>query len=74
MAPCVLGVRKTLWARVMYDPRTPACVRRYSFACSSDQKKTERRQKASMMLGSFNVPKSTIGTKTRGFASGSETE
>ena len=69
-----LGVRKTLCASVMYEPRTSEFLWRYSLACSSDQKKTDFRQKASMIFGSSSVLKSTIGTKTNGFAFGSGTE
>ena len=73
IAPCTLSVKYTLCANVMYEPRIFLFVIRYSLACSSDQKKIELRQKPSMILGSSNVLKSTIGTKTNGSASGLET-
>jgi hypothetical protein len=58
----------------MEVPRTSTCWRRYSFACFSDQKKTDFRQNASMMLGSSSALKFTIGTNTSGFALESDME
>ena len=49
-----------------YVPCTPPAVLRYSFACSSDQKNIDFRQKASIILGSFRRSKSTIGAKITG--------
>ena len=66
--PCVIGVTKAIWLVVRYKPRSPPILRRCSLACSSDQKNTDFRQKASMMLGSFSFSKSTSGMKISGSA------
>ena len=70
-ALCVMRVTATLCVNVRNVPRAPFTLARYSRACSSDQKKTDLRQKTSMMLGSFNVSKLTSGAKTSGCAPGS---
>jgi hypothetical protein len=70
-APCVMRVTATLCVNVRNVPRAPFTLARYSRACSSDQKKTDLCQKASMILGSFNVSKLTSGAKTSGSVSGS---
>jgi hypothetical protein len=72
-APCVAGVISIAWGRLRYNPFTSFICLRYWRACSSDQKKTELFQKASMMLGSSSFSKSTRGTKTSGSASVSST-
>lgn len=72
-APCMIGVMNTAWSNVMYKPRTSPTLLRCSLACSSDQKKTDLLQNASMMLGSVSLHTSTSGTKTRGSAPSSTT-
>ena len=54
----------------MYVPFTCDWLARYALACSSDQKKTELRQKASMMFGSMKCCQSTSGTNSSGCAPG----
>ena len=57
----------------MYKPYAPPTLRRYSLACSSDQKNTDFRQKTSMMFGPVSLAKFTSGTKTMGLAAFSST-
>ena len=66
--PWVRGVRNAAWRSVRYRPRPIGLLRRCCRACSSDQKNTDFRQKAWIMLGSFSLLKSTSGTKTSGSA------
>ena len=68
---CPTGVTHRFWSSVRYTPATPPSAFLCSRACSSDQKKTDLRQKSSMMLGAFSLVKSTIGTKNIGLLSGS---
>jgi hypothetical protein len=70
-ALCVTRVTATLCVNVRNVPRVPFTLARYSRACSSDQKKTDLRQKTSVMLGSFSASKLTSGAKTSGCAPGS---
>jgi hypothetical protein len=57
----VLRVTYIACGSVKYVPRSPPRCRRYSLACSSDQKKIDFLQNASMMLGSSSLPKFTMG-------------
>lgn len=59
MADCAETVSALAWARPGYAARPPG---RWSLACSSDQKKRLRAQKAWMMLGSLSRLKFTSGT------------
>jgi hypothetical protein len=68
MALCASRVSVMLCGSVRYMPRFWPVDRRYSRACSSDQKKMEFRQNASMMLGSSSFLRFIMGTKTRGAA------
>jgi hypothetical protein len=61
-----MGARNAFWAKVRYTPVTPPCCLRYLRACSSDQKKTDLRQKSSMILGALSRVKSTMGTRKTG--------
>ncbi len=70
MAPWIIGVIKAHWAGVRYPPAPQLPFFRNDLACSSDQKKTDCRQNASMMLASASDAKSTSGIKIRGEASG----
>ena len=51
-APWTIGVTYAHWLVVRYAPLILCTFLRCSLACSSDQKNTDFRQKASVMLGS----------------------
>ena len=68
---CPTGVTQRFWSSVRYSPTTPPSAFLCFRACSSDQKKTDLRQKSSTMLGAFSLVKSTIGMKNIGLLSGS---
>jgi hypothetical protein len=72
-APWVRGVISIACGKVKYNPLRSFICLWYWRACSSDQKKTELFQKASIMLGSSSLSISTRGTKTSGSASVSST-
>jgi len=65
-APCSIRVMWAAASSDTYIPRPRSPLRRSSFACSSDQKNTERRQKASVMHLSGSAEKSTSGTNVIG--------
>ena len=68
---CPAGVIQRFCSSVRYSPATPPVAFLCLRACSSDQKKTDLRQKSSTMLGAFSLVKSTTGMKNIGLLSGS---
>ena len=73
-APCVMGVIYAHCSRVKKTPFTCFVFTRYSLACSSDQKKIEFRQYASMMFCPAKLFHTTSGINTNGFVPSSRIE
>lgn len=69
-----MGIKYAHCSNVRYSPSTCFVLVRYSLACSSDQKKYEFLQYASMMVCSVKFAQSISGIKTNGFAPFSRTE
>ncbi len=62
-----MGVMYAHCSKVKYTPFTCFVLARCSLACSSDQKKVEFRQYASMIVRPVKLLHSTSGINTHGF-------